>query len=194
VHAVAVVLGRDRGQRVGLVAKALEVAGGNLAEDAGKTAGRVAFFPDVGAPQQRLADLRVGQRVHLFQADHQRAFHAAAAEGVERRPDGGRSGGAGVFKPHGRRVAQFGNGQRRQRAGEVLAHEAAVEVADEDAVDVRRLQARAGDGGQSRVTDQLLQVDLVVLAEGRVAPADDVLHVHGVHRVGAARAATAERF
>src|ERR1700749_4979517 len=78
-------------------------------------------------------------------------------------------------------AAEPGDRDADERAAEVLRHEAAVEVADEDAVDVGQLQAGAGHGRQRGVADQLFEVEGVELAEGRVAPADDV-------RVGHVRA------
>ena len=47
VDAILVVLGRDHGQRVGLVAITLEVSLGDLAEDTGETGRRVAVFRQV---------------------------------------------------------------------------------------------------------------------------------------------------
>ena len=84
------------------------------------------------------------------------------------------AGGAGVFEPRRRRVAQLRDRHPNERAAEVLRHEAGVEVADEDAVDVggRQAGAGAGDRGQRGAADELLQVQGVELAEGRVAPAE----------------------
>ena len=49
-------LGGDAGERVGLVAMALEIGGRNLAEHAGEATGRVAIFRQIRGAQQVLAE------------------------------------------------------------------------------------------------------------------------------------------
>ena len=83
--------------------------------------------------------------------------------------DGGRAGGAGVLDPRRRLEAQGGIGLQHQRAGEVLGHEAAVEMAEPDLVDVGRGDAGIGDGGGRGLDDQGLDGATLVLAEGEMA-------------------------
>ena len=61
--AVLVVLRGDQGERVRLVAIALEISARDLAEHAGKAARRVAVLRQIGGLQKVLADLRAGRRV-----------------------------------------------------------------------------------------------------------------------------------
>src|SRR5690606_15378236 len=81
VDAVLVVLRSDVGERVRLVAMALEIAGGDLAEYAGKSCRGVAIFRKIGGLEKVLADLRSGGRRHLLDADNQ---HDARRLGFDR--------------------------------------------------------------------------------------------------------------
>ena len=167
------VLGGDGGQRVGLVAVALEVAGGDLAEHAGEAALDALLLVDIGAAQQRLADGRAGKLGHLLHTDHE---HDAGGPGLDRAQalmHGGRAGGAGVLDPGRGLEAQGRVGLEHERAGEVLGDEAAIEVAEPDLVDVGGLEAGVGDGGGGCLDDQALRTAALVLAERQMAPADD---------------------
>ena len=86
---------------------------------------------------------------------------------------GGRAGGAGVLDPGRGLEAQGRVGLQHERAGEVLRHEAAVEMAEPDLVDLGRLQAGVGDRTRGRLDDQALGAAALVLAERQMAPADD---------------------
>ena len=77
--AVLVVLGRDHGERVGLVAPALEIEPGDLAENPGEAALDVGLLAHVGGFQQVFSDLRTGRRGHLLDADHQHDARGPAA-------------------------------------------------------------------------------------------------------------------
>ena len=66
----------------------------------------------------------------------------------------------------------FGTQQRAPRA-----------FVSDYADELTRQIATVADGSQGRIAEQLLGIDVVELAEGRVAPADDVLLLHGVPRV-----------
>ena len=77
--AVLVVLRRDHGQRVGLVAPALEIEPGDLAENSGKAALDVGLLAHIGGFQQIFSDLRAGRRGHLLDADHQHDARRACA-------------------------------------------------------------------------------------------------------------------
>src|SRR6202034_4652832 len=63
--AVLVVLGGDARQRVGLVAPALEIEAGDLAENAGEAAVDVGLSAHVGRLEQVLTDLGTGRGRHL---------------------------------------------------------------------------------------------------------------------------------
>ena len=70
--AVLVVLRRDQGERVGLVAVALEVRGGDLAEHAREAARRLAVLGKIGGAFRRFAPISGARRMgHLLDADHQ---------------------------------------------------------------------------------------------------------------------------
>src|SRR5437764_866769 len=64
-------------------------------------------------------------------------------------------------------------GLQRQRGVELLAHEAAVHVADVDHIDVLRLDAGMGDRLARRLDDQRFRGLAVELAEFAVGPTDD---------------------
>jgi hypothetical protein len=66
-----VVLGGDARERIGLVAPALEIERGNLAENAGEAAVDIGFLAHVGRLQQVAADLGARRGGHLLGADHQ---------------------------------------------------------------------------------------------------------------------------
>ena len=96
--AVAVVLGGDGGQRVRLVAVALEVGLGDVPEDAGEAALDLALLLEIGGLQQGLADRGARQLGHLLDADHEHEARLARPA-IDFRPsmDRGRAGGAGVL-------------------------------------------------------------------------------------------------
>ena len=104
--AVLVVLGGDHGERIGLVAVPLEVGGGDLAEDAGETARRVAVLRQVGGLEEVLADLGARRRRHLLDPDDERDAGAAGFDGLDGPVHGGRAGGAGVLDARRRLEAQ----------------------------------------------------------------------------------------
>ena len=174
IDTVGVILGGNRRQGIGLVAKAREVILRDQAKDAGKAAWRMGFFLDVGCLEQGFADLLVGQRVHLFHADDQSVADASASQCIHGGPDRGRPRGAGVFKPHGRCMAQLRDGDAGERGAEILRCETGVEVGHEHGIDILGFEPRRFDGRQGRVANQLLKIDGVELAERGVAPADDV--------------------
>jgi hypothetical protein len=66
-----VVLGGDAGQRVGLVAVALEIFLRDLAENARKAALDLILLLAVGRPQQQVVDLRAADLGHFLDPDHQ---------------------------------------------------------------------------------------------------------------------------
>ena len=176
VHAVGVVLRGDHRQLFAVIAVALEIRFGDLAEDA-REAQRVRLLLAVAAAQQDVRQLPRRQRGHLLGADHERDAAAAAFDEVQRGVQGGGAGGAGVLDMHRRREAQARLAQRHQAPFEALRRQAVVEDAHGNEVDVLRRDAgmverRAGNAG-----DQALDIRHVQLAEGCVRPADDDRHV-----------------
>ena len=172
------ILGGDRRQGIGLVAKAREVILRDQAEDAGKAARRMGLFLDIGRLEQGFADLLVGQGVHFFHANDQGVADASAAQRIHGRPDRGRSRRAGIFKTHGGGVAQLRDGDTGERCAEILCSEPGIEVGHEHGIDILGLESRRLDGRQGRVANQLLKIDGVELAERGVAPADDIRLFH----------------
>ena len=142
--AVLVVLGRDQGQRVGLVAPALEIERGDLAENAGEAALDVGLLAHVGSFQQIFSDLRAGRRRHLLDADHEHDARRAGRNRLQSLMDRGRTGGAGVLDAQRALEAQVRRRLQHQRGGEILRRKAGVEVAEHDLVDV--VGANAGVG------------------------------------------------
>ena len=154
VHAVLVVLRRDRRQGIGLVAVALEICLGDAAEHAGKTGGNVGLFLLVAGLEQGVADLLAGRRGHLLDPDHQGEAAAAGQQEVPRAINRGRAGGAGVLVAGDRLEAQFRHMLQHQRCRKILRREAVVEQADEGSVDVVRGNAGILDRGAGDAADQ----------------------------------------
>ena len=77
------------------------------------------------------------------------------------------------FQSAPRDVPQFRKRERDKRTAEVLRQKPAIEVADEDAVDVTRLSPAVCSAG-STASRTSCSIDGVELAEAGVAPADDV--------------------
>ena len=136
VDAVLVVLGGDGGERIRLVAMALEIALRDLAEHAGETGRRVAILGKIGGAQQVLADLRAGRRRHLLGADHQHDARGVRVDGADALPDRRRAGRAGILDARRRLEAQAVVGLQHQARGEILGGEAGVEMAEHDLVDI----------------------------------------------------------
>src|SRR5207245_5226617 len=82
-HAIAVVLCRDSSQRIRLVTEPVEIALSNLAEHTCEPARFATFFFHVRTLEEHLADLLVGQGVHLFETDYEHALHTTACERIE---------------------------------------------------------------------------------------------------------------
>ena len=86
MHTVGVIFSGNRCQSIGLVAEAREIILRDQPEDAGKTARRVGLFLDVGGLEQGVANLLIGQGIHLFHADDQRVADATAAQRIHGGP------------------------------------------------------------------------------------------------------------
>ena len=171
--AVLVVLGGDARERVRLVAPALEIEAGDLAEDAGKAAVDIGLLAHIGGLEQVASDLGRGRRRHLLGADDQHDARGLGGDRVQSLMHGGRAGGAGILDPGGALEAQIGRGLQHQRGGEILRREAGVEMAEHDLVDVA-----GGDAGvrQRRARDPHDQAfDRLPFepAERGMSPSDD---------------------
>ena len=173
VDAVLVVLGSDHGQRVGLIAMALEIGLRDLAEDAGKAGRRVAVLREVRGAEQVPADLGARRGGHLLGADHE---HEAGAPGIDR-PDAlahrRRAGGAGVLHARRRLEAEAVVGLQDQARRKVLGREAAVEMAEQDFVDILRTDPGMLQRLDRHLADQAFQRLAFELAEPGMSPAHD---------------------
>ena len=136
--AVGVVLGRDHGERVGLVAMALEIASGDLTEHAGKAALDLAIPPlgQIGSLEKIAADLLARRRRHLSDADHEYDLRALGLDRLHRLLHGGGAGGAGILDAGRGLEAQGIIGLEHEGGGEILGAEAGIEMAEHDLVDI----------------------------------------------------------
>ena len=178
--AVLVILGRDAGQRVGLVAVFLEIKPGDLAEDAGEAAGDIGLLAHIGGLEQVLPDLGARGRRHLLDPDHQ---HDAGGLGLDRpKPlmDGRRAGRAGILDPGCAPEAQIGRGLQHQRGGKILRREAGVEVTEHDLVHIGRGDTRVGERVIGHAHDQAFDRFGIEPAEHRMGPSD---HTGGHERL-----------
>ena len=179
--AVLVVLRRDHGERVGLVAPALEIEPGDLAENPGEAALDVGLLAHVGGFQQVFSDLGAGRRGHLLDADHQHDARRLGRDRLQPLMHGRGTGGAGVLHPQRALEAQVRRGLQHQRGGEILRREARVEVAEHDLVDVRGLDPGVGQRAVGDPHDQALDRLAVEPAEGRMRPAHDAARHDRLH-------------
>ena len=171
--AVPVVLGRDAGERVALVAVLLVVALRDGREDAREAAFDLSILLAVARAEQDVAHLRPRRVGHLLDADHEHDAPAFRFDEVETLVNGGRAGRAGVLDPGGGFEAQAVVRLEHERRGEVLRGEPVVEETDVDGVHVIRRDARVrhrlgGDPG-----DERLDVLAFEPAELRMRPACD---------------------
>ena len=181
VDTVFVVLGGDHGERIGLVAVALEVGLRDLAEDAGETGRRLAILRQIGGLEQVLADLGAGRGRHLFRADHQHDAGATGIDGADALPDGGGTGGAGIFDARRGLEAQPIVGLQHQARCEILRRETGVEMAEHDLVDIVRADAGVVERVNGDLGDQALQRLAFELTETRMRPADDACGHGSLH-------------
>ncbi len=164
------VLRGDAGERVGLVAVALEIGLGDAAEHAGEAAIDLALLLQVGGADQYVGDVRgLG---HLLGADDEHVPRALRRDGVHALMDRGRSRGAGILDARRRLEAQRRIGLQHQRRGEFLAHEHA-HGADENLIDVGGRQPGIGDRVGGDADDQGFDILAFELAEARMRPTHD---------------------
>ena len=179
--AVLVVLGGNAGERIRLIAPALEIKRGDLAENPGKTAVDVGFLADIGRLEQIAADFRTGRRRHLLDADDEHDARGAGGDRFQSLVHGGGTGRAGVLDAGGALEAQVGRGLQHQRGGEVLRREAGIEVAEHNLVDVLCRNSGVGERLARDLDDQTLDGLAGELAEGRMRPSHDAGgHVNSV--------------
>ena len=171
--AVPVVLRGDAGQRVGLVAVALEVFLRDLAENAGETALDIVLLLAVGGAQQHVVDLGAGQLGHLLDADDEHEPRLAGVDRVEPHMDRRRAGGAGILDAGRRLEAERRVGLEHQRGREFLLDEAAVHRAEKHLVDIGGRDAGIGERALRDFDDQRFDIAPLVPAEFGVRPTDD---------------------
>ena len=177
LRAVSVVLGGDGGERVRLVAMALEIALRDQAEDSGETARDMGFLPDIGRFEQVFRDFRAARAGHFLDADDEYEAGIPGADRGHALMDRRAARGAGVLDIGCRREAHRIVELQRQRRGKGLLRQAA-RAADDDLVDVPGADARIGERRRRRFEHQRLDVGLGARAECRMAPTDDTC-AHG---------------
>ena len=164
------VFGGNHRQRIALVTVTLEIAGGDIAEHAGETVGRIALFGQIGGPQQRLADFRPRCSGHLFDADHQHDAGGFGIDGFNGLMHGGAAGGAGIFNTGRRFETQIVGGLQHEAGGEILRREARTEMAQHDLVDIRGLQTRMIQRFARDADNQAFDADRIQLSKRRMRP------------------------
>ena len=102
VCAVLVVLGRDLGQGIALIAVALKIILGNGAEHTGKAALDIGLFFYIRGAQQVFADSGALCIGHFLDADHQHETGAFGLNRFDTLINGGTAGRASILNP-GRR-------------------------------------------------------------------------------------------
>ncbi len=173
IHAVLVVLGGDARERVRLVAPALEIKAGDLAEDAGEAAVDIGLLAHVGRLEKITPDLRGGRRRHLLDADDQHDAGGAGGNRLQSLMDGGGAGRAGILHAGRALETKIGRGLQDQRGGEILRREAGVEMTEHDLVDILRRDAGIGQRLAGDVDDETFDRFAGELAERRVGPTYD---------------------
>jgi hypothetical protein len=168
-----VVLGGDARERVGLIAPTLEVARGDLAENAGEAAVDIGFLAHIRCLEQVAPDLGSRRRRHLLDADRE---HDASGPGSDRRETlmhGGRAGGTGVLHPAGAFEAQVRRRLKHQCGGKVLGRKAGIEMPEHDLIDIAGADPGIGEGLACNSNDQALDGFTLEPPKGCVRPADD---------------------
>ncbi len=183
-RAVGVVLGRDARQRRAVVAVALEIGLREAREDPGESQALVRLLGHVAGIGQGGGHFAAADAGHLLRADDQDGVGLAGFDGRHRLVQGRGAGGACVFHARRRAPAQARFGLVRVGAHEVLAHHAHAGVPDEHGVHFARIDVRVLQGLRGGLPHQCFEVQGVELAEGQVAPADDVGSGHAVLREG----------
>src|SRR3546814_5171996 len=85
----------------------------------------------------------------------------------------GASRGAGILHPRRPLEAQGRIFLQNQRRGEILSRKAAIEMAEENLVDVGGADTRIRQRALRHAPDQRLDILVLMAAEERMAPADD---------------------
>jgi hypothetical protein len=151
----------------------LEILLGDPAEDPGEAAFDLAFLLQVGGLEQHPADLRPRDAGHLFHADHQDEAGFFRLDGLQPLVDRRRARGAGVLDVGRRLEAQAIVELQHQGSGKALRRKALVEGAEQDLVDLPGADPGVVQRLGRHLADEGFRVLAFVLAEGRVAPADD---------------------
>ena len=165
--AVLVVLGRDHGERVRLVAVFLEIESGDLAENAGKAALDLGLVAAHRTPSADCCRSRPAGVVVICSTPTTSTIRARLGrDRFQPLMHGGRAGGAGILDPGRALEAQIGRGLQHQRGGEILRREAGVEMAEHDLVHIGGRDAGIGERlGRTR-TIRLSTVSVSSLPNG----------------------------
>ena len=139
-------------------------------EDAGKGQAEGGFFLDVGGVAEDSGDFGAGHAGHLLGTDHQRDAGPPGLDRIAGRIKGGRAGCAGILHTGGGRPAQRFVGLQHEGRGEDLPHEAAIELAEPDAVDLAGFDAGMAQRLPGDTPDQRFEIERIVTAERRVRP------------------------
>ena len=151
----------------------LEIALGNAGEDVGERHARRRLLLHVGGLGEDGAEFLARDLGHLLDTDDEHDAGLPRGNGVDALMDRGRAGGAGVLDPRRRGEAQIAARLQHQRGREVLLHEAGIELAEINGVDVTRLDAGVGQRLGGDVGNHGLDIQILVLRELQVVPADD---------------------
>jgi hypothetical protein len=172
-HTIAMVLGGDARQCIGLITPALEITRCDLAEDPGKAAVDIRLLADVRRLEQVAPDVRRGRCRHLLDADHKRDARGSGSDRIDRLMYRGRAGGTGVLDPARALEAQVGRSLEHQRGSEILRREPGVEMPEQDLVDIGSGNPGIGERLLGDAHDQALDRLALEPAEGRMSPAND---------------------
>ncbi len=167
------VLGRDHGKRVGLIAVLLEIQPGNLAENSGKATLDIGLVAHVRRLEQVPADLGRRRSRHLLHADDKDNPRGLGSNRLEPLVHGRRTGRTGVLNPGRALEAQIGGGLQHQRGGEVLRREARVEMAEQDLVHIARLNPGIRERIRGHPHDQAFDGLGVEFSKGTMSEPDD---------------------
>ena len=118
----------------------------HLGEDAHEAAGEIGSGALRVGAEQCTPDGGVVDVRHLLRADHEHGVGRPGQDGLDALVDRGRARGAGVLDPGHGLAPESGCGSHRKGGREGEIGEAAVELGDEDLVDLAGVDLRVGQG------------------------------------------------
>jgi hypothetical protein len=105
--AILVVLGGNTRKRIRLIAPALEIKSGDLAENAGKAAVDIGFLAHIRRFEEIAADFRRRRGRHLLDADHEHDPRGPRRNCFQPLMHGGGAGGTGILNAGRARKTQI---------------------------------------------------------------------------------------